>query len=211
MNMHFRPKIQNGTVAKRPRAASSHQPAPRPTMTRPPLARPVTSRSIGVSAAATLAPLWAGISASEMAQTGLAALGLDERLQSTIVVAKEKTASHSRVLLGLIGCGVLLAGGFMLSLRDHFTAYAMGREEVKLKATIEQVETEQQQLGISLQRTSSPQTLERAARELAGLMPLEMERKKVVSATKKVAAAEKAKKSPSSKSAALKFPKAAEH
>ncbi len=212
MNMHFRPKIQNGTVAKRPRAAAAPQSASRPAMARLPRARPATPRSTGVSAAAaTLAPLWAGISASELAQTGLAALGLDERLQSTTVVAKEKTASHSRLLLGLIGCGVLLAGGFMFSLRDRFTAYAMGREEVKLKAKIEQAETEQQQLGITLQRAASPQTLERAAREVAGLMPLEMERKKVVSVTKKVTTAEKAKKNQPSKGTALKPPKPAEH
>ena len=196
MNMHFRPKIQNGAVAKRARAGYAAKPAP---------------HSPKPSSLATLTPLWSEVSVGELAQSGLAALGLDERLQSTQVVTKEKTASPSRVLLGLIGCGVLLAGGFMFSLRDHFTAHAFGREEVKLKSKIQQADGEQQQLDITLQRAASPQMLERAARESAGLEPLGMEGKRVVSSTKKVTAAEKAKTTPPPKSKALKIAKTAEH
>jgi hypothetical protein len=198
MNTHFRPKIQNGPVAKRARSGYTAQSAPR-------------SPKPSFAATATMTPLWSGVSASELTQRGLAALALDERLQSTAVIAKEKTASPSRVLLGLIGCGVLLTGGFMFSLRDHFTAHAMGREEVKLQSKIQQSEVEQQQLDISLQRVSSPSALDRAAREVAGLGPLEMERKKVVIAAKKVTAAEKAQTTPSAKSKAPKLAKLTEH
>jgi hypothetical protein len=149
---------------------------------------------------ATVTPVWVGVSASELARSGLAAFGLDERLQSTEVAAKEKTAARSRVLLGLIGCGVLLAGGFMFSLRDHFTAHAVGRDEVKLKSKIQQAEAERQHLDIELKRTVSPPALERVTHEGAGLAPLELERKKISSAAKKVTAAAKAKTPPAEKS-----------
>ena len=196
MNMQFRPKIQNGNIVKRSRSGYIAKPVPRS-----PQALPL----------ATLTPLWSGVSVGELAQSGLAALGLDGRLQSTQVLAQEKTASPSRLLLGLIGCGVLLAGGFMFSLRDHFTAYAVGREEVKMKLKIEQADVEQQQLDLTLQRASSPQMLERAARESVGLAPLELEQKKVISGAKKVAAAEKAKRTQPPNSKALKLAKTAEH
>lgn len=196
MNMHFRPKIQNGPVTKRTRSGYADLAAPR-------LPKPV--------ATATMTPLWSGVSAGELKQRSLAALGLDERLQSTAVIAKEKTASSSHVLLSLIGCGVLLAGGFMFSLRDHFTAHAFGREEVKLQSKIQQADAEQQQLDITLQRAASPQMLERVARESAGLAPLELERKKVVIAAKKVTAAEKAKTTQPQKSKAPNVAKTATH
>ncbi len=198
MNTHFRPRIQNGPVAKRARSGYTAQ-----SVSRSPKPSPAATE--------TMTPLWSGVSAGELTQRGLAALGLDERLQSTAVIAKEKTASPSRVLLGLIGCGVLLASGFMLSLRDHFTAHAFGREEVKLQSKIQQSEVEQQELDITLQRVSSPNVLDRAAREVAGLGPLEMERKKVVIAAKKVTAAEKATTTPPSKRQAPKIAKAAAH
>lgn len=198
MNMHFRPKIQNGPVAKRSRSGHTFQSVSR-------------SPKPSFAATATMTPLWSGVSAGELTQRGLAALALDERLQSTAVIAKEKAASPSRVLLGLIGCGVLLAGGFMFSLRDHFTAHAFGREEVKLQSKIQQSEVEQQQLDITLQRVSSPAMLDRAAREVAGLGPLEMERKKVVVTAKKITAAEKAKTTSSAKGKAPKSANPAEH
>lgn len=198
MNMHFRPKIQNGPVAKRSRSGHTFQSvsrSPKPSFT----------------ATATMTPLWSGVSAGELTQRGLAALALDERLQSTAVIAKEKAASPSRVLLGLIGCGVLLAGGFMFSLRDHFTAHAFGREEVKLQSKIQQSEVEQQQLDITLQRVSGPAMLDRAAREVAGLGPLEMERKKAAVPAKKVTTAEKATSTSSIKGKAPKGVPQAEH
>lgn len=191
MNMHLRPKIQNGPVAKRTRLGTSPKPAPRAPKAAP------------MSPLATVGPLWSGISVSTLTQSGLAALGLDEPLQSTELVAKEKTASRSRVLLGLIGCGVLLAGGFMFSLRDHFTAYAVGREEVKLKSKLDQTEAEQQHLDVTLKRAGGPQALDRAAREVAGLAPLELERKRIVSRAKQTAA-EKAKTIPAQKAKAQK-------
>lgn len=198
MNMQFRPKIQNGPVVKRSRPGYTVQSAPRAS-------RPSSA------ATATMMPLWSGVSVGELTQRGLAALALDERLQSTEVIAKEKTVAPSRVLLGLIGCGVLLAGGFMFSLRDHFTAYAVGREEVKLKAKAQQVDVEQQNLDLTRQRVSSPSMLDRAAREVAGLAPLEMERKKAVSVAKKITAAEKAKTAAPQKSKPSNVTKPAEH
>ncbi len=196
MDMHFRPKIQNGPVAKRTRTGYGYAAKPAP-------------HSPKLLPFVTITPLWSGVSVGELAQSGLVAFGLDERLQSTEVIAKEKTVSPSRLLLGLIGCGVLLAGGFMFSLRDHFTAHAFEREEVKLQSKIQQAEVEQQQLDMALQRAASMPTLERAARESAGLVPLELERKKVVSTAAKVTAAEKAKLTPPQKSKALKSAKTA--
>ena len=82
MNMQFRPKIQNGNIAKRLRSGYLAKPVP---------------RSPQPSLLATLTPLWSGVSVGELAQSGLAALGLDGRLQSTQVLAQEKTASPSRL------------------------------------------------------------------------------------------------------------------
>lgn len=209
MNMHFRPKIQNGPVAKRARAGSTTQPTPRATPSSPKatssrlsssaksFSKPRATRS---SPLATVTPVWVDVSASALARSGLAAFGLDERLQSTEVAAKEKTAARSPVLLVLIGCGVLLAGGFMFSLRDHFTAHAVGRDEVQLKSKIQQAEAERQHLDGELKRTVSPQSLERATHEGAGLAPLELERKKIISAAKQVTVAAKAKTPPAEKS-----------
>lgn len=198
MHMHFRPKIQNGAVVKRSRPGYTVPSAPR-------------APKPSYVATATITPLWSGVSVGELTQRGLAALALDGRLQSTEVMTKEKTIAPSRILLGLIGCGVLLAGGFMFSLRDHFTAYAVGREEVILKAKSQQADVEQQNLDLTRQRVSSPNMLDRAARELTALAPLEMERKQVVSVAKKITAAEKAKTTAPQKSKASQVTKTAEH
>ena len=181
MSMHFRPKIQNGAVAKRTRTVQ--QPVVRPTP---------TPRSAKASPFATVAPIWSGVSVGALAQSSLAAIGLDGRLQSTEVAAQEKTEARPRALLGLIGCGVLLAGGFMFSLRDHFTAHAFGLNETQLKSEIERAETERQHLDVTLKRANSPQALEQAARS-NGLAPLELERGKVVIGAKKPTATAKAK------------------
>ena len=179
--MHFRPKIQNGPVAKRTRTVQQSATRPTPTL-----------RATKAAAVATVAPIWSGVSVGSLAQSSLAAIGLDKRLQSTEAAAQQKAEARPRVLLGLIGCGVLLAGGFMFSLRDHFTAHAFGLTETQLKSEIERAETERQHLDVSLKRANSPQALEQAARS-NGLAPMELDRGKVVIGAKKPPAAEKAK------------------
>lgn len=179
MNKHFRPPIQNGHVAKRTQVTYGGKMETRASL---PL--------IPVSA------VWSGqsVEVGTLTQRGLSLLGLDERLNSTKPAAKATAVTRPTVLIGLLVCGTLLAGGFMFSLRDHFIAHAFGREEVRLKSRTDQANTERQHLKAQTELATSPQELDRAARESNGLAPLEFDQKKVISGVKKITAAEKAKK-----------------
>ena len=181
MNRHFRPQIQNGTVVKRTQGGI--KPSPKAASR---IAMPL----------APLSPLWSSqaIEVGALAQRGLSLLALNERLQSTETVAKEKASTRPYALIGLLVCGALLAGGFMFSLRDHFIAHAFGREEVKLKTKTDQVTTERRQIKARVEQATSSQAIDRLARENTDLAPLEFDQKKVVAGAKKIAATEKAKK-----------------
>lgn len=184
MNAQYRPKIQNGQVIKRPRTTAGSY-----TITK-------TQRA----AYSVLAPAWEGPSVSAIAQTGLSALGLDERLRTTEITAptttKTAALSHIKTMMGLIGCGLILAGAFMFSLRDHFTAHAFGREQVKLQSQIEQAAAVQNNLEAQRQRAASPGEIERAASTLTNLAPIEPEQKQMMPLPKKASAKNSTSKDP---------------
>lgn len=164
MSMHFRPKIQNGQIIKRTRITSPS----------------ITNQKPDITAwIATIKPAWSGKSVGELAYTGLSVFGLEEKLRA-IEVRKEKNAevSRVRVLFGLLALGVILAGGFMFSLRDHFIAHAFGREEVKLKSQLDQTRAEKRVLETSLRQVSNPQAIDNSARQLTSLQSVQLDQKK---------------------------------
>ena len=180
MSMHFRPKIQNGQIARRSPITNATRPSPRFSVP---------------SSLSALTPVWAGVSVTELAHTGLSALALDGKLKATETTVKSKAqpASRARVLVGLIGCGALLAAGFMFSLRDHFMAYACGREEVQLKSQVDQISAERRTLEVKREHAVSPPEIDRLARQQTTLAPIEMDQKKALQVAKKPAAASKLK------------------
>ncbi len=186
--MAYRPQIQNGQVVKRPRPASSQHYNSSPQYS--------AARRYPVAAAtATMAPAWSGISFGELAHNGLGVLGLDEKISTT--EAKTRAAGKTMTRLGLMGglisCGLLVVSGFVFSLRDHFKAHAMGREEVGMRRALDQSQAEQRGLEYQLGQAVSPQAIEQAARQY-GLAPVELDLKnKVIAPAKTIAKKEQGK------------------
>src|SRR3989442_7691420 len=79
---------------------------------------------------------------------------------------------QSRTLLYLIAFGACIAAGFVFSLNQHFTASALGREGVRLRAELDQAFSEQRHLELNRGRAASPQEIERAANRQGNLAPL---------------------------------------
>lgn len=187
MNTQYRPKIQNGQVIKRPRTtAGSYR----------------ITKSVNTSYA-VMAPAWDGSAVSALTQTswsaGLSALGLDERLRTaeaaTQTATKTVALSQTKTMMGLIACGLVLAGAFMFSLRDHFSAHASGREQIQLQADIKQATAVQNTLEGQRQRAASPGEIERAAATLTNLAPITPEEKKAAPVTKQTSAKNSTSKS----------------
>ncbi len=76
----------------------------------------------------------------------------------------------SRLVL-LLGCGLVLAVGFVLAARQHFAAVQFGYESESLRQERQQLLAEQQRLLLEKEQASTPARLESAARQL-GLKPL---------------------------------------
>jgi cell division protein FtsL len=74
-------------------------------------------------------------------------------------------------LLMLLGCGFLLAGGFVFAARQHFAAVQFGYQSESLRHEQQQLLAEQQRLLLEKEQVSSPARLESAALQL-GLKPL---------------------------------------
>ncbi len=176
--MTYRPQIQNGQVVKRSRPASSqhYNSSPQYSARRYPAA----------SATATMAPAWSGISFGELAHNGLGVLGLDEQITTTEAQTRAagKTMTRLGVMGGLIGCGLLVVTGFVYSLRDHFKAHAMGREEIGMRRAIDQTQAEQRGLQYQLGQAVSPQEISQAAQQF-GMAPIELDLKNKVVAPAK--------------------------
>lgn len=193
MNKHFRPQIQNGTIAKRTQVAYSVRPAPQ-----------TTSRA--ASAVLTqLSPAWSApsVEVGALKQRGLSLLGLDEQLRSTTKTkAAATTTTRPYALVGLLFCGALLAGGFMFSLREHFIAHAFGRNDIHLKSQTEELKARNQRLKADVEHAASPPEIDREARKSSGLAPLEFDQKKITSGARQITAAEKAKTAPQPKARA---------
>ena len=170
--MTYRPQIQNGQVVKRSRPALSqyYNSAPQYSVAR---------RSSVASA--TMAPAWSGISFGELAHNGLGVLGLDEKISTTEAKTRAvgKTMTRLGLMGGLMSCGLLVVSGFVFSLRDHFKAHAMGREEVGMRRALDQSQAEQRGLQYELGQAVNPQAIDQAARQYA-LAPVELDQKNKV-------------------------------
>ncbi len=172
--MTYRPQIQNGQVVKRSRPASSQHYNNSPQYS-------VARRYPAASATATMSPAWSGISFGELAHNGLGVLGLDEKISTTEAKTRAdgKTMTRLGLMGGLISCGLLVVSGFVFSLRDHFKAHAMGREEVGMRRALDQSQSEQRGLEYQLGQAVSPPALDQAARQYA-LSPVELDQKNKV-------------------------------
>ncbi len=85
------------------------------------------------------------------------------------------TDHHLRLLLLLIGSGVLIAMGFLFSLHQHFTASAIGQAEVELRAQQDQLRSERLYLELVRDQMLSLKELERQARQSRAIGPVELD------------------------------------
>jgi hypothetical protein len=79
---------------------------------------------------------------------------------------------QARALLALIGCGALVAAGFVFSLHQHFTANAIGRADARLQSRLDQTLSARRQLELQRATALSPRELARVARQQGELAPL---------------------------------------
>ena len=85
-------------------------------------------------------------------------------------VLRERDERAFRRLLVLLAGGLLLAGGFVVAVGQHFKAVEYGYRSEALRRERERLLAEQQQLQLALDEAASPAALERAARAL-GMQP----------------------------------------
>ena len=71
----------------------------------------------------------------------------------------------------LLGCGLILAGGFVFAAQQHFAAIQYGYQSEGLRREREKLLQEQQHLMLKREQAFAPARLESEAREL-GLKPL---------------------------------------
>ena len=77
----------------------------------------------------------------------------------------------SRLAL-LMGCGLVLTGGFLVAARQHFAAVQFGYQNEELRREHQRLEADQKRLLLEKEKASSPSRLEPAAREL-GMQPIQ--------------------------------------
>ena len=85
-------------------------------------------------------------------------------------VLRERDERAFRRLLVLLAGGLLLAGGFVAAVGQHFKAVEYGYKSETLRRERARLLAEQQQLQLALDQAASPAALERAARAL-GMQP----------------------------------------
>ena len=90
--------------------------------------------------------------------------------RNTRVRREHDVRALSRLIL-LLGCGLVLAVGFVFAARQHFAAVQFGYESESLRHERQQLLAEQQRLLLEKEQVSTPARLESAARQL-GLKPL---------------------------------------
>ncbi|HZH30301.1 MAG TPA: hypothetical protein VEY11_06020 [Pyrinomonadaceae bacterium] len=79
------------------------------------------------------------------------------------------TRAIKRQFLMLV-CGLVMAGGFVVAVGQHFRAVRYGYDGEKLRAERARLLEEQQQLILQINAATAPATLDRAAREI-GMQP----------------------------------------
>ena len=86
-------------------------------------------------------------------------------------VRRERDLRELSRLIVLLGCGLLLAVGFVFAARQHFAAVQLGYLSESLRTERQQLLAEQQRLLLEKEQASAPARLESAALQL-GLKPL---------------------------------------
>jgi cell division protein FtsL len=86
-------------------------------------------------------------------------------------VRRERDFRELSRLVMLLGCGLLLAVGFVFAARQHFAAVQAGYQSESLRNERQQLLAEQQRLLLEKEQASAPARLESAALQL-GLKPL---------------------------------------
>jgi len=72
----------------------------------------------------------------------------------------------------LLGCGLMLAGGFVYAGGRHFAALRLGYETEKLRNTLNAAREDERRLLLEREAAASPARLELAARRL-GMQPMQ--------------------------------------
>jgi cell division protein FtsL len=93
------------------------------------------------------------------------------RYRNTPVVREREQGALVRLAL-ILGCGLILAGGFVYAGIQHFGALRLGYQTEKLRAQLDNAREEQRRLMLAREAAASPARLERAARQL-GMQPLQ--------------------------------------
>src|SRR6266567_5977726 len=87
-------------------------------------------------------------------------------------VVRERDRGALKRFLFLLGCGLVLAGGFVYAGGRHFTALRLGYQTEKLRNALTEARAEQRRLTVQKEIAASPARLERAARQL-GMQPMQ--------------------------------------
>jgi parvulin-like peptidyl-prolyl isomerase len=80
-----------------------------------------------------------------------------------------------RLLLLLIGSGVLITVGFLFGLHQHFTVGAVGQAEVELRSQRDRLRSEQLYLELVRDQMLSLKELERQARQSKTIGPVKLD------------------------------------
>jgi len=87
-------------------------------------------------------------------------------------VKRERDPRALTRLAWLLGCGLLLAGGFIYAGGRHFAALNLGYETEKLRNSLNTAREDQRRLTLEREAAASPARLELAARRL-GMQPMQ--------------------------------------
>jgi cell division protein FtsL len=93
------------------------------------------------------------------------------RYRNAPIVREREQGALTRLTL-ILGCGLVLAGGFVYAGIQHFGALRLGYQTERLRAQLDSAREEQRRLTLQRESVASPARLERAARQL-GMQPLQ--------------------------------------
>ncbi len=96
---------------------------------------------------------------------------LPTRQQNSHVMRHADRRTLTRLAL-LLGCGLVLAGGFLYASGLHFAALRFGYQTETLRREREHLLAEQRRFLLEREEAASPARLERAARQL-GMQPMQ--------------------------------------
>ena len=91
--------------------------------------------------------------------------------RNTLIKRERDPRALTRLAL-LLGCGLLLASGFIYAGGRHFAALRLGYETEKLRNALNNAREDQRRLTLARESAASPARLELAARRL-GMQPMQ--------------------------------------